>query len=474
MSTLRPLHLTLMGTLLLATALTGCQAGKDYTLPQSRIPALFGNKDAADKALPPETEANLKTMSHWWTSFGDATLNELVAYGLNGNHSLQIVQTRIDEARALRKNALGALLPSVDATANIGRTKANGQFATQRTDQQAAFDASWEINLFGAGRVMESRNADLIAAIADYNGSALSLAAEITRVYIDYRLAQHQVGLARKSVSAQEEILKLTQDLYKADLTSALELSQAETLVKTTAASVPVYERQMEASRQELAVLVGMNADQLPKTELETATMIPMAKTLPFVEAPAAVLARRPDIIAAERRLASATALTGAEIAALYPTLSLSSLFGIQGGSGTGSAGIWSVAAGAAMPLLNFGTIRGRIDAQKAREKAAYHEYEQTLLESVADVETSLSGFASETQHRDALRKAADSARETVRLARLRYENGLTAFTDVLEAQQSLYMNEQQLAASEGSQAQALIAVYKSLGVAPRFIGDDE
>lgn len=472
MSIFRPLPFTLMGALLLTTGLAGCQAGKDYRLPQTRIPPVFGNKDAANQALTPATESNLKALSHWWTSFGDATLNELVAYGLNSNHSLQSVQARIDEARGLRKNALGALLPGVDATSDFGRAKSNGQFATQRTDTQAGFDASWEINLFGAGRAMESRDADLLAAIADYNGAALSLSAEIARTYIDYRMAQHQVALARKSVSAQDEILKLTRDLYKADLTSALELSQAETLVKTTAASVPVYERQMEAARQQLAVLVGVNADQLPS--LETATPIPMGKTMPFVEAPAAVLARRPDIIASERRLASATALTGAEIAALYPTLSLGGLFGVQGGTGTGSAGIWSVAAGAAMPLLNFGTIQGRIDAQKAREKGAYHDYQQTVLEAVADVETSLSGFASETRHRDALRKAADSARETVRLARLRYENGLTAFTDVLEAQQSLYRNEQELAASEGSLAQALVSVYKSLGVSPRFIRDDE
>ena len=119
---------------------------------------------------------------------------------------------------------------------------------------------------------------------------------------------------------------------------------------------------------------------------------------------------------------------------------------------------------------------RDKGEQQRAREKQAYHAYRQTVLEAVADVETSLSGFAYETRHRDALWKAVDSNHETLRLARARYENGLTAFTDVLTAQQDLYGSEQQLAQSEAAQAQALVAVYKSLGVSPvpTSVPDDE
>lgn len=452
--------------------LSGCAVGPDYKAPTIGLPGVFSNKDKAAAALPMQDQAQIQELSHWWTSFEDPTLNMLVAKGLNGNHSLKSVQARIDEARGIRRSAFGGLWPAIGASANVSRDKANTRLGTGFFNQrQAGFDASWEVDLFGGNRrALESADADVMAAIADTDAAALSLAAEIAVQYIEYRNVQQQLQIAQSSVKAQDEILQLTKDLFSADLTSGLEVSQAESVARTTAAAVPEYQRQLEATRQSLAVLTGGTADELPMDVLSKPAPVPMAKTMPFLEAPTSVLSRRPDIVASERRLASATALTGAEMAALYPSLNLSGFFGLGGGTGARNANVWTLAAGVAAPLLNFGTIQGRVDAQEARQMQAYHNYRQTVLEAVADVETSLSNFAYGTQYQDALQKSAASNRETLRLARLRYENGLTPFTDVLNAQQDSYQTDQEMARSQALRSQALVGVYKSLGVAPRFL----
>lgn len=468
MSIARPLFMVMLA----GVSLTACAAGPDYKPPTIGLPASFANQDKAVSALSMQKEARLRDLSHWWTSFGDPALNELVARGLNGNHSLKIAQARISEARGIRRSAFGTLWPALGAAADAGRSKANTRLGTGFFNtRQAGFDASWEVDLFGGNRrTLESADAEIVAAIADTDAAALSLAAEIAVQYIEYRNIQQQLGIAQNSVKTQEEILQLTRDLFNADLTSGLEVSQAESVTRTTQAAIPDYERQLEATRQALSVLLGVTSDELPMDILAAPAPVPMGKSLPFLEAPTTVLARRPDIMATERRLASATALTGAEMAALYPSITLSGFFGIGGGTGAPNAAIWNLAANAAAPLLNFGTIQGRIDAQEARQAQAYHQYRQTILEAVADVETSLSNFAYETKHHEALARAAASNRETLRLARLRYENGITAFTDVLNAQQDTYRSDQELAQSEAERAQALVGVYKALGVAPRFL----
>lgn len=449
--------------------LGGCAAGTDYKAPALKLPALFGNSSKAESALAVSDDLSIRNTAQWWTQFNDIILNELVARALNNNQNLKSTQARIAEARGLRRTSIGILFPILEASGNAGRNKSESQSVSNNSGAQ--FDASWEVDLFGGNRrSAEASGANVSAAIADYNAASLSLAAEVARQYIEYRYLQHQVALARQSVAAQNEIAALTRDLYNADLTSGLEVSQAESLVETTRANVPLYERSLEATRQSLAVLLGVTADELPQEQLEKTVSIPLALGLPFVDAPAIIIARRPDIVAAERRFASATALTSAELATLYPSLSLSGLFGFNdtsGGRNNGSGSIWSLGTNIAAPLLNFGVIQGRIDTQSARAKAAYYTYRQSVLEAVADVETSLSGFAYETQRHDGLSSAVGKSRETVRLARLRYENGLTAFTDVLQAQQDLYVREQALAESEAARAQALVAIYKSLGVAP-------
>lgn len=449
--------------------LSACEAGPDYKSPTIALPAQFQNAPKAASVAPVAQEPKPAALSQWWNSFGDPALRQLVTRALSSNQSLQAAIARIDEARGIRRSTLGSMLPSLSVSADAGRSKANTRLGSGFfNSRQVGFDASWESYLFGGNfKALDAADADIIAAIADSDAASLSLAAEVAAQYIEYRALQQQLTIARNSAAAQDEILQLTNDLFDADLTSGLEVSQAESVTRSTEAAVPEYERQLESVKQSLAVLLGVTADELPMDILNIASPVPMGQTLPFLEAPVTVLARRPDIVAAERRLAAATSLTGAEMARLYPSIHLSSFFGIGGGTGAPNANIWTLAAGVAAPLLNFGAIQGSIDAAEARQMQAYHGYRQTILEAVADVETALSNFAHETQHVDALFKAVASNRETLRLARLRYENGLTAFTDVLNAQQSAYQSEQELARSEAARAQSLVAIYKSLGVAP-------
>jgi len=192
---------------------------------------------------------------------------------------------------------------------------------------------------------------------------------------------------------------------------------------------------------------------------------IPVFKPLPALSAPESIIDQRPDVQNAERLLAASTALEGVAISEQYPKITLSGLFGLQNTNLFPEVEAYTIAGDFAMPIVNFGRIQGQIDAANAHQAEAFHAYKQTVLAALADVETHVSDFARELRRQENLKAAVQSGSLTLELAQDRYKSGLVPFLDVLNAQQQLYDNQIQLAASMGNTTRYAIALSKSIGV---------
>jgi multidrug efflux system outer membrane protein len=204
----------------------------------------------------------------------------------------------------------------------------------------------------------------------------------------------------------------------------------------------------------------------------KTSAPIPAVQTVPVLDAPADIIRHRPDVAAAERSLAAATALQGVAVSKLYPKISISALIGSQRGEFdlyryNATHQIWDVAGDASFPLLNFGAIQGQINAADARQVQALHHYKQTVLAALGNIETDISDLSKETKRDEALRDAGKSADHAVDIARDRYRNGLTDFTTVLQAEQQRFSVKLEMIASQSTVAQDVIALHKALGDSP-------
>ncbi len=459
--------LTTLTALAVSLLVTGCVSGENYSMPVLDLPGLWHASET--KALPAQvaetSEKPAEKSQPWWSSFHDDDLSALVEKALANNQNRKIAEARILEARASRQSTASALYPQVgiSGTANRGN---NLGLPTEKPVSlyQAGFDASYEVDLFGGNqRRVEAAEASIQATEAAYQEVSLALTAEVAREYTGYRQLQHLLDLTRKTAESQQKLYDIARTKKAGGIVSGFDVTQSETLLKTTNARIPEIERQLAASGNRLSILLG-EAPGAAGDSLKEMKPVPVAESVIALDAPAEIIARRPDIRNAERNLAAATALTGSAISEMYPKITLSALFGIQNTSLSGGGGIWSLGSSLFAPLLNFGRIEGQIKASEARQTQAFHAYKQTVLEALGEVETALSNINKENQTRLALQEAADSAAKTVSASRTRYQSGISDFTEVLQSEQQLYEINSNLVASEAKVSQYIIALYKALG----------
>jgi multidrug efflux system outer membrane protein len=437
--------------------LPGCEVGPDYVKPETNVPQSW------TQATTPAKAAAIK---EWWKSLHDPILDRLVEKALANNQDRQIAQARIREARGQRLTAASALYPQISSDVQAAHGQPGALTDNLMFDvYQPQLDSSFEIDLFGGNRRrVEAQDALVAANQAAYEDYSLSLIAEVASEYTTYRELQLRLNLTDQTVKAQKDLYDLNDVRFKAGLATALDTSLSETLFRTTESQAPLIERQLVETGLRLTLLLGENPgdeDQMLKAKMP----VPLFKPLPGLAAPSSVIEQRPDVQNAERLLAASTAMQGVAISEQYPKITLSGLFGLQNTNLFPEIEAYTAAGDFTLPLFNFGRIEGQIDAASARQVEAFHAYKQTVLAALADVETHLSDFAREQRREQKLKAAVDSSARTLELARDRYKSGLSPFLDVLEAQQRLYDNQIQLAASTGNATRYAIALSKSLGV---------
>ena len=330
------------------------------------------------------------------------------------------------------------------------------------------FDASWEIYVFGGvQRAVEAADAYVVATIEDYRSVLVSLLAEVATTYIDIRTLQDQIRATRHNIELQKEALSLARSRCELGLTPELDVRQAEANLATTESQLPLLQAGLAVAIYRMGVLAGLEPSAL-YDELSGDGPIPQPPSQTPVGVPADVLRRRPDIRAAERRLAIETARIGVATAELYPRFTLSGTLGFEATDFNHALDARSISYGLG-PAVRWNIFDGlrnlnRIAAQEAATHQAYVLYERTLLLALGEVESAMVSYKYEQARRDALARATEAAQRSVELAETLYRDGLTDFQNVLDAQRSLAGLENALAQSRGQVAVNLVALYKALG----------
>lgn len=449
---------------LLVTLLAGCfAAGPDYRPPDVSLPAQWtaaSNAGAGDADL----------LAQWWHRFGDAVLDGLVAEALAANLDLTTAQAQLREARARRALAGAQLGPSVTVGATGSRNTSSARTGSGSTRElyNAGFDASWEPDIFGGvRRGVEAAQADVGASVESLRNVRISLIAEVVLNYVDLRTAERRLAIAQASLKARSETYDLARWRQQAGLVSELDVAQARTDLESTRATLPVVRTQRSEAQNRLAVLLGRAPGEL-QAQLTATAAIPLPEARINFGIPADTLRQRPDVRAAERRLAAQTARLGQAEAARYPSFNLTGSIGVEaltfGALGNSGAGTRSLLAGITAPIFDAGRIRANIGIQDALLEQARAGYQNAVLIALEDVENALVAVTNTTERRIRLAQAVTSARETQQIAEQRYAAGLADFLSVLEAQRTLLSLEDQLASSMGELASAQIQLYKALG----------
>jgi NodT family efflux transporter outer membrane factor (OMF) lipoprotein len=454
----------LLASAVIAALLTGCAVGPKYEGTGVQAPANWTDAGAATEVAKP-TASVVAEPRAWWRDLGDPTLDRLIERAAEQNFDLQRARARVLEARAGQVVTASRLYPEVTAGARGARqsTQPLGQEQTVSLFE-ATFDAAWEIDLFGANR-SRADAAGALAQGARFQADAvlLSLRAEVARNYIELRAAQNRLQLAQDTLASRRDTAALVKSLRAAGLRTALDVTQAESQVLALEAQIPPLETAVQASARRIDTLLGQAPGTL-QAELGALAPVPVPQQPAVLDAPAAVIARRPDLRRAEQDLVAATALNAAAVADLYPKLSISALAGIRDVSNNASLGIGSLAGGVLAPIFNAGRLQAEVDAAAARRQQAYFSYRQSVLVALEDVETSLVFYANADRNRQALDALVANEQDKLALARERYRRGLTPFIDVLEAQRSLFAAQTERVTVAADAARGYVALSKAVG----------
>ncbi|WP_394259920.1 efflux transporter outer membrane subunit [Xanthobacter autotrophicus] len=454
---------------LLALSLAACAVGPEYETPALPLPGHWG----AAPRTHAEAAPNLKA---WWRRMGDPVLDALMDEAVAGNLDVATAKANVRAARASYRQQVGSLFPQVTGNAsgtrgdNGGRVGSGGDVTVDSGygQYQAGLDAGWEIDLFGANRRgVEAAAFGVDASVDDLDAALLTLVGDVATNYADARGYQAQIALARRTAASQRETEALTRRRLDAGAVSALDAANASGQVASTEANIPEIEAALAASVHRLSVLTG----QPPATLVRRMAVVRAVPTprLPVPRGiPADVLASRPDVRAAERRLGQSTALIGQAEANRYPAISLTgniNATGTQiGDLGRASSISWAFGPSLTVPIFTGGQLKAAVEQAEAGRDQSYLAYKSSVLTALEEVENASVSLAQQRIRTGKLSSSSASYREAARLSRSLYENGASSFLDVLTAERSLYSAETQLIQSRVATAKSYIALNKALG----------
>jgi outer membrane protein, multidrug efflux system len=474
------------GLLLAALGVVGCAVGPTYRQPETRTPAQWSRLDASTT-----NSGATGDLSQWWRRLNDPLLSALVDEALRQSLDLRKAQARLRESRARRGVAGAARYPTLGASASAGRTGslasttggAGGGGTTVTGNQlSAGLDASWELDVFGGvRRGVEAAVADEQSSEASLQDTRVSLAAEVARTYVEVRSVQIRLTIARTNLASQTETLGLTEYRARAGIVSTQDAEQARANREQTAAQIPSLETSLVEAEHRLDLLLGQPPGTL-RARLASGGPLPAVPERIAVGIPADTLRQRPDVRAAERKLAAETARVGVAEAARYPAFKLSASLTVdamlQGATGNSVGLFYSLLGGVTAPLFQGGKLRAQVRVQDAVREQAQVAYEQAVLTALQEVENALAALARHRERAAALEQAAAAARTAAVLARQRYGAGVIDFQSVLDTERTVLTVEDSLASSRADGVYALIKLYKALGggwspQAPRPAGKD-
>lgn len=467
-STRRPSVLLCMA---LGLSLCACRAGPDYEKPDIAVAPTF----QASEVLPEEATVRPtpEMLARWWDRFEDPVMTAFIDRAVVGSRTLAVARGRLREARAQWIVEHGDLFPQLDASGRYERRRSSVENSSPSLGQvnelfAPGFDAFWELDVFGGNaRTSEAGRAGAEAALADFASVLVSLGSEVAQTYVSLRRVEEQLRVARRNADAQAETLRAVSVREREGLVARLDRNRASSNLMRTRAQIPVLVSNLAALRARLGTLVGLSVQQTIEL-LGEARPVPTAPPQAVVGTPADLLRLRPDLIAAERRLASAVARIGAAQARLYPSISLTGSIAVESNDfdtlAQTSALAWSFGPRINLPLFYRDRLRGAVEAEDARAEIELANYEQAVLLAVEEVEAALSTWREEQVRRSILTESVRVTTESVAQARSAYDEGLVPFQTLLDAERDLLDLEGQVAQSDEVIATSAITLFKAFG----------
>jgi NodT family efflux transporter outer membrane factor (OMF) lipoprotein len=451
-----------------ALALAGCAVGPDYVAAPPN-PASSGPFLAA--GAPPVSPSPMP--ADWWRLYDDPVLDGLVADALAANTDLRQAVARIERARAGLRGAGAQRLPQTAIGAGGSYSRQPESQVLPGADRQGwAYDAGievgYELDLFGrVGRTVEAARADLAASQADADAVRVVVVADTTRAYADAAAGAAQLRVAREIVELLDQSQALIQRRYDAGLESGLAVAQIRTLREQRAAEIPALEAARQAALFRLATLTGRAPAELPAIAGERSIGLEIRDPIPVGDG-AALLARRPDIRAAERQLAANTARIGVATADLYPRITLGASLGSTGPDIgdilTGGPIRWLLGPLLSWAFPNQEPTRARIQAAEAETQESLAAFDGTVLLALEETETALSNYARALERRAALQAAREQAERAARITRAQQREGAINSLARLDAERTLAEARAQLAAQDAAVSRAQIDLFRALG----------
>lgn len=456
------LHLPLVGLLL-----TSCTVGPDYEKPGTYTEVRWADP-------MPGAATDKEAVIDWWHGFDDPLLTELINRAVAGNRNLQAAEARVLRARALRGETAAEFWPTLDAEGSHSRQRGSGTIGTSTTGGTArsVFDiglgASWEIDLFGGNRrATEADQARLESEVERRRATLLGVLAETARTYYDIRGIQNRIAITENNIRLQSQTFELLENLFRLGEASEFDISRARGQLRTTESRLPVLDAALRSSIFRLSVLLGQPPDGLLGQLMEPAALPVPPERIPTGQS-SDILRRRPDIRAAERQLAAATADIGTATADLFPRFSLIGGLGRASGTSSGlrdsDSNRYNLSQFIQWPLFRAGALRAAVQVQSAEAEEAAALYEQTVLEALADAESALVTYLRERETSAILRDAVANRQRAVELARTLFNSGEEDFLAVLDAERELISAEDDLVTSETGAVLQLITLYTALG----------
>ncbi|QUD89775.1 efflux transporter outer membrane subunit [Phenylobacterium montanum] len=455
----------------LAASLAASPAG---AAPFSVGPTYHAPQEAPVALAPadPRLTAAAAPAGGWWRAFGDPELDSLIARGLASNLDIRVALDHVREARALFGGAELDLAPHVTTDSAYARSREQVPgFITKPVDGEQAqlgLDAAWEIDLFGRVRhQVEAARADAQASAEDLRDTQVIVAAEIARNYLLLRGAQARRAVAEENAETSRDTLRLTQVRMDVGTGDPVDMESARARLNATEATIPELRAAESEAAQRLAVLTGVRPGALD-AELAASAVGPAAPAAVPIGEASQFLRRRPDVRAAERRLAAETARTGSATADLFPRITVTGFVGFLSGDVSSlfrkGSQAWSVSPAVSWPGLDLGTVRARLRAQKARQDEAAAAYQQAVLRAVEDLQNAIVAYRERQLQVVSLSQQVDAARRAADLAHIRYKEGRIDFLRVLDAERSRLEAEDALTQAQVNANVDVVSIYKALG----------
>ena len=443
-----------------AVLLASCAIGPSYDKPAVETPAAFKEAPGDWVVAKPQDDV---PKGKWWQVFNDPVLNDLVEQVTVSNQTLRAAEARYTQARAAVKSARAGLFPTLGASGGASRSRRGEAGASSNFN--IGLDARWEVDLWGrVRRLIEASSAGAEASAADLEAVRLSLQSEVAINYFQLRVTDVQRELFDDTLKAFEASRKVTQNRYNAGVAARVDVVQAEAQLKSTEAQaldVKITRAQLEHA---IAVLTGKPPAAFA---IEPA---PFKVRIPDIPpgVPSTLLERRPDVAAAERRMAAANARIGAAQAAYFPSLSLSGSAGFASDALStlisAPSRVWSLGLGLAGTILDFGARAAAVESSRAAYDEAVAHYRQTVLEAFQEVEDSLASVRWLAEEGVIQQDAARLARESVVLTVNQYKAGTVSYLNVVQVQATQLNEERQTVQLLGRRLASAVGLIRALG----------